>query len=91
MTGPECGDLIYWCVEGLNRGHGDSMPTYYGENNTSVSPIFIAAGSGIKKGYFTNRVIREVDFAPTVAVLAGVRMPENCEGAPVYQILTDIY
>ena len=54
--------------------------------DSSVSPIFIAAGAGIKPGY-TKRVIRQVDVAPTAAVLAGVRMPNECEGAVVYQIL----
>ena len=47
------------------------------------------AGPGIKQGFYTDRVIREVDFAPTVAVLGGVRMPAQCEGAPVYQIFED--
>ena len=47
----------------------------------------LPAGAGIKEGYVTNRVVREVDIAPTVAALAGVRMPAQCEGAPVYQII----
>ena len=55
----------------------------------SLSPIFIAAGAGIKPGYKTTRVIREVDVAPTVSALLGVPYPAECEGAPVYQILTD--
>ena len=88
MSGPECGDIIYWINEGFNRGHGDSLPTFKGENFTSVSPIFIAAGPGIKQGY-TDRVIREMDVTPTAAALLGIRMPAQCEGAPVYQILED--
>lgn len=59
----------------------------YGEGDTSVSPIFIAAGEGLKKGFETDRIIRQIDFAATVAALGGVRMPAQCEGAPVYQIL----
>ena len=46
----------------------------------------MAAGPNIKQNYITDRVIREVDVAPTVATLGGVRMPAQCEGAPVYQI-----
>ena len=65
------------------------MSTAEGHNDTSLSPIFIAAGRGIKSGLKTNRVIREVDVAPTVAALLGVPYPEECEGAPIYQILTD--
>ena len=78
LSGPACGDILYWLEEGFNR-HAD----------TSVSPIFIIAGSGVKHGYYTNRVIRQVDVAPTLAVLGGVRMPRECEGAPVYQILAE--
>lgn len=48
--------------------------------------LFVAAG---KEGCKTNRVIKQIDVAPTLAVLGGVRMPRECEGAPVYQILTE--
>lgn len=88
LGGPECGDIIFFLAEGHTGDHGDSLSTTYGVEDTSVSPIFFAAGKGIKQGFKTNRMIREVDFAPTVAVLGGVRMPRDCEGAPVYQILT---
>lgn len=87
--GPEAGDIIFWMAEGYNYDHADCISTTLGEADTSISPIFIAAGQGIKPGYETDRVIREVDFAPTVAVLGGVRMPKNCEGAPIYQILSE--
>ena len=85
-SGPEFGDIVYWSEEGFHRVHGESLSTMNGEYHTSVSPIFIAAGPGIKPGY-TERVIREVDVTPTLAELLDVRMPEQCEGAPVYQIL----
>lgn len=84
--GPEAGDICYWVAEGYNYDHADTLSTAIGEGHTSVSPIFIAAGKGIKPGY-TDRVIRQIDFAPTVAVIGGVRMPAQCEGAPVYQII----
>ena len=64
------------------------MSTFYAFAGTSVSPIFMAAGPGIKENFITDRIIREVDVAPTVALLGGVRMPAQCEGAPVYQILS---
>lgn len=86
MTGPRCGDLIYWLSEGCNRVHGDSLPTYQGYMSSSVSPIFIAAGPGIKPG-ITERTIRQIDVAPTAAVIAHLPMPAQCEGAPIYQIL----
>ena len=85
--GPEAGDICLWMAEGYNFDHADCLSTTYGESDTSVSPIFIGAGPGFKKGFETNRIIRQIDFVPTVAVLGGVRMPNECEGAPVYQIL----
>lgn len=91
MGGPECGDILYWNAEGYNLDHSDSLSTTLGEGFTSVSPIFIGAGPGFKEGFYTDRIIREIDFAPTVAVLGGVRMPAQCEGAPVYQILAEEY
>lgn len=86
---PDLYDIAYFVEEGHNIIHMDSLPTYFGYAHTSVSPIFVAAGKGIKKGFVTKRVIREVDVTPTLAVLGGVRMPAQCEGAPAYQIFDE--
>jgi len=87
--GPDCGDICYWMAEGYNFDHGDCLSTTVGEADTSVSPIFIAAGKGIKEGFYTDRIIRQADFAATVTYLGGVRMPAQCEGAPIYQIFAE--
>lgn len=87
LGGPESGDIVYFLAEGYNQHHGDSLSTFYGEEHTSVSPIFVAAGQGFKSGVYTDRIIRQIDVAPTIAALLGVRMPAQCEGSPVYQIL----
>ena len=89
LGGPECGDIVVFQAEQNLMDHGDSLSTFVGLQNTSVSPIFVAAGAGIKKNFTTDRIIREVDVAPTVAALLGVRMPEQCEGAVVHQILSE--
>jgi Uncharacterized conserved protein len=89
MGGSECGDIMIWLAEGYNHDHGDSLSTTFGHAHTSVSPIFVGAGPGIKRGFYTGRIIREVDIAPTVSALLGVRMPAQCEGAPIYQILSE--
>ena len=47
----------------------------------------MAAGPGIKANCLTDRIIKHVDVTPTAATLLGVRMPRDCEGAPIYQIL----
>jgi len=87
MGGSECGDILYWNAVGYNYDHNDSLSTTLGYQDTSVSPIFVAAGKGIKENFKTDRIIRQVDMVPTMAVLGGVRMPAQCEGAPIYQIL----
>ena len=89
LSGKACGDILYWLEEGFNWVHGDALSTLKGHADTSVSPIFIAYGAGVKQNFYTQRVIRQVDVAPTMAVLGGVRMPRECEGAPVYQILAE--
>ena len=40
-----------------------------------------------KEGIETERWIRQIDLVPTVAFMAGVRVPDQCEGAPIYQIM----
>ena len=87
--GPTAGDVCFWVAEGYNYDHTDSLSTAYGDGSTSSSPIFIAAGKGLKQGVEVDRIIRQVDLAPTVCWLLGVRMPHQCEGAIVYQILED--
>ena len=87
--GPECGDVLYWLEEGVNRLHGDALPEVNGYEGTCVTPIFIAAGKGLKKGYDCQRIIRQADMTPTVAHMLDVRMPKQCEGAVIYLILED--
>lgn len=87
--GPECGDICYWMADGYNADHADGLSTCEGDCETSLSPFFVAAGVGIKEGYKTERIIRQVDLAATVSTLFNVRMPAQCEGAPVYQILSE--
>lgn len=87
--GPTAGDVCFWVAEGYNYDHTDSLSTTYGEGDTSSSPIFVAAGPGFKTSYTTDRIIRQVDMAPTICWLFGVRMPAQCEGAIIYQILEE--
>lgn len=85
--GPESGDIIFYIAEGYTGDHADSFSTIDGACDTSVRSVFMGAGKGIKKNFLTPRIIKHMDIAPTVAVLLGVRMPNECEGAPIYQIL----
>ena len=89
LDGPYTGDIVYMNREHYVTEHGQGLSTYRGYYGTSVSPIFIAAGKGIIHDDDVKRTIRQVDVAPTVAELLDVRMPKNCEGAPVYQIMEE--
>jgi len=89
MGGEDAADIVILIHESFNFDHGESLSTACGHNDTSVSPIFVAAGPGIKPGYEVKGYIREVDVAPTAAVLLGVDIPKDCEGAPAYQIFTE--
>ncbi len=87
--GPDSGDILFYTAEGYNLDHADSLSTFDGACDTSVRSVFMAAGPGIKKNYKTDRVVKHIDVTPTVASLLDLRMPRQCEGAPVYQIIED--
>ena len=89
MGGEHAADIIIMVHEDYNFDHGESLSTAIGHNDTSVGPIFVAAGPGVKQGHEVKGWIREVDVAPTAAVLLGVNIPKDCEGAPAYQIFTE--
>ena len=89
LGGPMGADIVIFVHDDYVEDHGNGLSTACGYNDTSLSPIFMAAGQGIKENYRTTRYIREVDIAPTAAVLLGVDIPEQCEGAPAYQILSE--
>lgn len=84
--GPESGDIVYYISEEFCSDHSDSLSTAQGAESTSCSSVFVAAGPGIKPGY-TTRIIRHVDLTPTIATIMDLRMPHECEGAPIYQII----
>ena len=89
LGGPMGADIVFVVHESYVEDHGAGLSTAWGYQDTSLSPIFLAAGPRIKENFRTTRYIREVDLAPTAAVLLGVDMPAQCEGAPAYQIFTE--
>lgn len=72
VGGPDAADIIFCVHEDYNYDHGESLPTAQGYAYTSTSPIYLIAGPGVKENYRTPMYIREVDVAPTAAVLLGV-------------------
>lgn len=86
---PQCGDIIYCMAEGYEHDHDDSMATSLGEGDTSAGPVFIGCGAGFKRGCTSDRWIKQIDIAPTISALLGVRVPHECEGSPAYQMIED--
>ena len=89
VGGEYAADIIFFLHDDYNFDHGESLSTAVGHANTTTSPIYIIAGPGVKENYEVQGYIREVDVAPTAAVLLGVDIPAQCEGAPAYQIFTE--
>lgn len=83
------GDIIFFVHDDYCVDHGEGLSTATGHADTTLSPIFVAAGPGIKEGFEMKLFPREVDVAPTAAVLLGVRIPAQCEGSPAYSILSE--
>ena len=80
---------MFFVHDDFLRDHGEGLSTAEGYADTTLSPIFVAAGAGIKEGFEMALFPREVDVAPTAAVLLGVSIPAQCEGSPIYSILSE--
>ncbi|MBQ2994618.1 MAG: alkaline phosphatase family protein [Peptococcaceae bacterium] len=90
LGGEETGaDIVFFIHDDFLRDHGEGLSTAEGYADTTLSPIFVAAGAGIKEGFEMELFPREVDVAPTAAVLLGVSIPAQCEGAPIYSIFSE--
>ncbi|MEE0206913.1 MAG: alkaline phosphatase family protein [Peptococcaceae bacterium] len=87
LNGPDTGDIVAFNREGHATEHGSSLSTFRGAYGTTVSPIFVAAGKGIKHDADMERTIRQVDIAPTISMMLDLPMTDKCEGAPLYQII----
>ena len=58
LGGAECGDIVFTINEGFNRLHGDGLSTAEGYAQTSVTPVFLAAGEDIKEGTIYPLLVR---------------------------------
>jgi hypothetical protein len=86
LGGPRTGDIIYALDPAFGEEHGAILPTAkWGIGD--LRGLFIMAGPGVKRSAEIDRVVRLVDVVPTVCHLAGWSVPEQCEGAIVYQAL----
>jgi predicted AlkP superfamily pyrophosphatase or phosphodiesterase len=79
FAAPADGDVVVNATEGSLGAHG------YPATDPDLSALFIASGAGIRRGV-TLDVIDNVDVAPTMAEVLGLRL-ENVEGKALRTIL----
>jgi hypothetical protein len=78
---------------GPGRGalHGSQLPTYETDSFTTMG-MMILAGPGVKEGGYERDwqrwgLIREIDVAPTICHLMGLRLPAQNQGAVPFDLL----
>ena len=82
------GDVIYAVDPWFDKEHGRQLPTSQ-VGIGDLRSLLIMAGPGVKKGVVIDRTVWLTDIVPTICYLADYPVPENCEGAVIYQALAD--
>ena len=88
MGGAQAGDVVYALKPEYMAEHGYGFPT--GESGCgSLKNIMLFRGPNVKKGYVYDRPRWLADIVPTICYATGNPMPDDVEGAVIYQILED--
>lgn len=88
MGGAQAGDVVYALKPEYMAEHGYGFPT--GESGCgSLKNILLFKGPNIKKNYVYKRPRWLADIVPTLCYATGNPMPDDTEGAVIYQILED--
>ena len=88
LYGDRVGDVVYALYPEFGSQHGQILPT--GEWGVgSLKGLFVMHGPGLKKGYRLQRNMWLNDVAATVCYLLDLPVPEQCEGAVLYQAFKD--
>ena len=65
--------------------HGNGFANHRSGDDSCRRVWLLALGQGVPKATGSDRVIRHIDVAPTVAQVLGFRMPD-CEGKPLLEL-----
>jgi hypothetical protein len=88
LFGDGIGDVVYAVYPWFGSQHGQILPTgEWGLGN--LRALFTMTGPGIKKGYRLQRTCGIVDLVPTICYLLDLPVPEQAEGAILYQAFKD--
>jgi predicted AlkP superfamily phosphohydrolase/phosphomutase len=86
LYGDRVGDVIYALYPYYSGQHGNILPTAeWGVG--SLKGLLTFTGPGIKKGFRLQRNCNLIDVVPTICYLMGLKLPEQTEGAVLYQAL----
>ncbi|HID06171.1 MAG TPA: hypothetical protein EYP10_03385 [Armatimonadetes bacterium] len=89
IYGDAVGDVIYAVRPGYGGEHGQHLPTAQYSRH-SMRGLLVLKGPGIKSGYRMTRTVWLTDVTPTICFLMGLPYPRDCEGAVLYQAITDV-
>jgi hypothetical protein len=88
LYGDGIGDVVYALYPWFGSQHGQILPT--GEWGVgSLKGLLVLNGPGIKKGYRLERTSGLQDIVPTICYLLDWPLPEQTEGAVLYQTFKD--
>ena len=87
MGGAQAGDGVY--VLGAHGEHGYGLPNGESGLRQPQEPPSCSAGPNIRKGYCYTCPRWLADIVPTLCYMTGGLVPEDAEGAPIYQIMED--
>jgi len=88
LYGDRVGDVIYALYPWFGGQHAQQLPAAeYGIG--TLKGLFVLTGPGVKKGHRLERTVWLTDLVPTICYLADWPLPEQAEGAVIYQAFED--
>jgi hypothetical protein len=84
--GKPAGDVVVLRTPPQGNLHGAVYPLD-ADGWSSLKPMILLWGPGIKPGSEETRPTRLEDVAPTLSLLGGMAPPEQCEGRPLWSLL----
>lgn len=79
--------IVYTGDQGFMLGEHDYIDKRWMYEESMRMPFFVRYPETIKKGSYTDAIINNTDFAPTLIDLAGGKAPENMQGNSFKHIL----
>ena len=86
LYGDYVGDVVYGVRAEVSGEHGRQLPT--GEFGMGdMHGLFVMTGPGVRRGLRLSRTVWLTDITPTICYLCNLPVPQDAEGAVLYQAL----